>query len=74
MRNLNPEQHDTGTRLATPSRRRPFSECNKGNRRRLHAGYRETNTVFRDTTNSLRETFRETNDPRDGNRNLGYEN
>ena len=39
MRNLNPEQHDTGTRLATPSRRRPFSECNKGNRRRLHAGY-----------------------------------
>ena len=39
MQNLNPEQHDTGTRLATPSPRRPFSECNKGNRRRLHAGY-----------------------------------
>ena len=27
------KQHVTVTRLATPSRRRPFSECNKGNRR-----------------------------------------
>ena len=27
-----------GTRLATALRRRPFSACNKGNRRRLHAG------------------------------------
>ena len=25
MRNLKPEQQDTGTRLATPFRRRPFS-------------------------------------------------
>ena len=39
MRHLYPEQHDAGTRLATPTRRRPFSECNKGNRRRLRAGY-----------------------------------
>ena len=29
MRNLNPEQHDTGTRLATPSRRRPFPSATK---------------------------------------------
>ena len=31
-------QQDAGTRLATALRRRPFSACNKGNRRRLHAG------------------------------------
>ena len=43
MRHLYPEQHDTGTRLATPTRRRPSSECNKGNRRRLHAGYGDRN-------------------------------
>ena len=29
MRNLNPEQHDTGTRLATPPRRRPFPSTKK---------------------------------------------
>ena len=38
MRNRIPCQRDTGTRLATALRRRPFSACNKGNRRRLHAG------------------------------------
>ena len=31
-------QRDAGTRLATALRRRPFTACNKGNRRRLHAG------------------------------------
>ena len=31
-------QRDAGTRLATALRRRPFSACNKGNRRRLHEG------------------------------------
>ena len=31
-------QRDAGTRLATALRRRPFSACNKGNWRRLHAG------------------------------------
>ena len=31
-------QRDAGTRLATALRKRPFSACNKGNRRRLHAG------------------------------------
>ena len=31
-------QRDAGTRLATVLRRRPFSACNKGNRRRLYAG------------------------------------
>ena len=39
MRNLEPEQQDTGTRLATPFRRRPFPRV-EGNRRRLPAGYR----------------------------------
>ena len=38
MRNRIPCQRDAGTRLATALRRRPFSACNKGNRRRLHAG------------------------------------
>ena len=38
MRNRIPCQRDAGTRLATALRRRPFSTCNKGNRRRLHAG------------------------------------
>lgn len=33
----------------------------------------ETNSVFWHTTNSLQGTFRETNDLRDGNRNLGNE-
>ena len=33
-----PCQRDAGTRLTTALRRRPFSTCNKGNRRRLHAG------------------------------------
>ena len=35
------KQHDTGTQylLTTLSRRHPISECNKGNRRRLHAGH-----------------------------------
>ena len=31
-------QRDAGTWLATALHRRPFSACNKGNRRRLHAG------------------------------------
>ena len=31
-------QRDAGTQLATALRRRPFSACSKGNRRRLHAG------------------------------------
>ena len=31
-------QRDARTRLATALHRRPFSACNKGNRRRLHAG------------------------------------
>ena len=35
MRNRMPCQRDAGTRLATALRRRPFSACNKGNRRRL---------------------------------------
>ena len=47
MRHLYPEQHDTGTRLAMPTRRRPFSECNKGNRRRLHAGYKYRDVIRR---------------------------
>ena len=38
MRNRIPCQRDAGTQLATALRRRPFSACNKGNRRRLHAG------------------------------------
>ena len=38
MRNRIPCQRDAGTRLATALRRRPFSACNKGNRRHLHAG------------------------------------
>ena len=38
MRNRIPCQRDAGTRLATALPRRPFSACNKGNRRRLHAG------------------------------------
>ena len=38
MRNRIPCQPDAGTRLATALRRRPFPACNKGNRRRLHAG------------------------------------
>ena len=39
MRNrIIPCQRDAGTRLATALRRRPFSACNKGNRRRPHAG------------------------------------
>ena len=38
MRNRIPCQRDAGTRLATALRRRPFSACNKGNKRRLHAG------------------------------------
>ena len=39
MRNrIAPCQRDAGTRLATALRRRPFSACNKGNRRCLHAG------------------------------------
>ena len=38
MRNRIPCQRDAGTRLVTALRRRPFSACNKGNRRRLHAG------------------------------------
>ena len=38
MRKRIPCQRDAGTRLATALCRRPFSECNKGNRRRLHAG------------------------------------
>ena len=38
MRNRIPCQRDAGTWLATALRRRPFSACNKGNRRRLHAG------------------------------------
>ena len=39
MRNrIVPCQRDAGTRLATALRRRPFSACNKGNRRCLHAG------------------------------------
>ena len=38
MRNRIPCRRDAGTRLATASRRRPFPACNKGNRRRLHAG------------------------------------
>ena len=38
MPNRIPCQRDAGTRLATALRRRPFSACNKGNRRRLHAG------------------------------------
>ena len=37
-RNRIPCQRDAGTRLATALRRRPFSACNKGNRRRLRAG------------------------------------
>ena len=42
MRNRIPCQRDAGTRLATALRRRPFSACNKGNRRRLHAGNKPT--------------------------------
>ena len=42
MRNRRPCQRDAGTRLATALRRRPFSACNKGNRRRLHAGNKPT--------------------------------
>ena len=38
MRNLKPEQQDTGTRLATPFADVPFPRV-EGNRRRLHAGY-----------------------------------
>ena len=38
MRNRIPCQQDAGTQLATALRRRPFSACNKGNRRRLHTG------------------------------------
>ena len=38
MWNRIPCQWDAGTRLVTALRRRPFSACNKGNRRRLHAG------------------------------------
>ena len=38
MRNRIPCQRDAGTRLATALRRRPFSACDKGNRRLLHAG------------------------------------
>ena len=38
MRHRIPCQRDVGTRLATALHRRPFSACNKGNRRRLHAG------------------------------------
>ena len=38
MRNRIPCQRDARTQLATALRRRPFSACNKGNRRRLHVG------------------------------------
>ena len=46
MRNRIPCQRDAGTRLATALRRRPFSACNKGNRRRLHAGNDETSATW----------------------------
>ena len=41
MQNRIPCQRDAGTRLATALRRCPFSACNKGNRRRLHAERRK---------------------------------
>ena len=37
---------DSGTRLAMALRRRPFSACNKRNRRRLHAGKRTYRFTF----------------------------
>ena len=44
MRNRIPCQRDAGTRLAMALCRHPFSACNKGNRRRLHAGKQTTIT------------------------------
>ena len=41
MQNRIPCQRDAGTRLAMALRRCPFSTCNKGNRRRLHAERRK---------------------------------
>ena len=43
MRNRIPCQRGTGTRLATALCRRPFSACNKENRRHLHTGNFQTN-------------------------------
>ena len=48
MRNRIPCQRDAGTRLATALRRRPFSACNQGNRRRLHAGNANTGSPHND--------------------------
>ena len=49
-----------GTRLATALRRRPFSECNKGNRRRLHAGKTtiESFYYFEDPVNATTSLLR----------------
>ena len=60
MRNRIPCQRDAGTRLATALRRRPFSECNKGNRRRLHAGKTtiESFYYFEDPVNATTSLLR----------------
>ena len=72
MRNRIPCQRDAGTRLATALRRRPFSACNKGNRRRLHAGnnargqgFWKLNTSFLTETeyvNQIKSTIAQTID------------
>ena len=69
MRNRIPCQRDAGTRLATALRRRPFSACNKGNRRRLHAG----NARSRSTeTHEGKQTKKHTHTPRQGEGWWGY--